>query len=252
MADPTPPSTTVVTDPAFKRLKTLTMASLCLNGLILLLIVLGAIAHHHQKERGFGGRDGSRDGGRFGGGCAMRFEHHRFFGGGPGMFRGPQGGWGGGGWNQRGGQGFGGQGGGGGQQGGPGFGGQGGNGFGPGGGGGFNRFGGGPGPGMPNMGRGGMGGLINGDPAKMTDMVLNQLSGKLNLTDDEKAKIKPILQDQITAIQKQMEAQRQAMQKQIEDTKAKIKPLLTPDQQKQLDALPIPGQKPSPPPGDGK
>jgi Spy/CpxP family protein refolding chaperone len=49
-----------------------------------------------------------------------------------------------------------------------------------------------------------------------------------------------------------MEAQRQAMQKQIEDTRAKIKPLLTPDQQKQLDALPIPGQKPSPPPGDGK
>ena len=41
-----------------------------------------------------------------------------------------------------------------------------------------------------------------------------------------------------------METQRAAMQKQIEDTKAKIKPLLNADQQKQLDALPMPGQKP--------
>jgi Spy/CpxP family protein refolding chaperone len=79
----------------------------------------------------------------------------------------------------------------------------------------------------------------------MTDSILNHLSTTLTLTDDEKAKIKPIVEQQVAEIQKQMEAQRQALQKQIEDGKAKIKPLLTPDQQKQLDAMPIPGQKPA-------
>ena len=96
----------------------------------------------------------------------------------------------------------------------------------------------------------GMGGPMGAppDPAKMTDNVLNMLSTKLTLTDDQKAKLKPIIADQVTQIQKDMEAQRAAMQKDIEDAKAKIKPLLTPDQQKQLDALPIPGQKGPPPP----
>ena len=84
------------------------------------------------------------------------------------------------------------------------------------------------------------------DPAKMTDMMLNHLSNKLILTDDEIAKIKPIIEAQVTATQKEMEVQHAAMQKQFEDTKAKIKPLLTPDQQKQLDAIPLPGQKPPP------
>jgi len=103
----------------------------------------------------------------------------------------------------------------------------------------FHNFG---GPGMPGM----MGKNKNGppDPAKVTDGILNHLSEKLTLTDDQKAKIKPIIEQQVTEIQKQLEAQRQEIQKQIEDTKAKIKPLLTPDQQKQLDAMPLPGQKP--------
>ena len=35
-----------------------------------------------------------------------------------------------------------------------------------------------------------------------------------------------------------------ARQKALEDAKAKIRALLTPDQQKQLDAIPLPGQKP--------
>jgi hypothetical protein len=100
-------------------------------------------------------------------------------------------------------------------------------------------FGGGPGFGG---GRGMMGG---GDPAKMTDGIVDMLTKKLTLTDDEKAKIKPIILDQVTQTQKDMDTQRQAMQKRIEDTKAKIKPLLTADQQKQLDALPLPGQKKS-------
>ena len=49
-------------------------------------------------------------------------------------------------------------------------------------------------------------------------------------------------------LQKQMETQRAAMQKQIEDAKAKIKPFLTADQQKELDAMPVPGPRPPPPP----
>jgi hypothetical protein len=42
-----------------------------------------------------------------------------------------------------------------------------------------------------------------------------------------------------------MEAQHAAMLKSMEDTRAKIKPLLTADQQKALDAMPLPGQKPA-------
>ncbi len=109
------------------------------------------------------------------------------------------------------------------------------------------------GPGMMQRGGFGMGGMRdrgqNGppDPAKMTDMMLNRLSTQLTLTDDEKAKIKPIILEQATQMQKDMEAQRLARQKAMEDTKAKIKALLTADQQKQLDAIPLPGEKP---PGD--
>ena len=89
----------------------------------------------------------------------------------------------------------------------------------------------------------------------MSQDILDHLSQKLSLTDDEKAKVKPILDQQVADIQKQMEAvrdavkkqidaQHEAMKKQIEDAKAKIRPLLTPDQQKQLDALQLTGPKP--------
>ncbi len=97
----------------------------------------------------------------------------------------------------------------------------------------------------------GMGGMMGGgpgqapDPAKVTDMVLNQLNAKLALTDDQKAKIKPIIQDQVAQMQKDMEAQRAAKEKAMEDAKAKIRALLNADQQKQLDAIPLPGQKPA-------
>ena len=84
------------------------------------------------------------------------------------------------------------------------------------------------------------------DPARMSDDILSHLSQRLTLTDDEKAKIKPIIDEQVGEIQKQREAQRAAVQKQIQDAKAKIKTLLTPDQQKELDALPLPGQPPGP------
>ena len=128
----------------------------------------------------------------------------------------------------------------------------------------FHRFGGEFGPGQPWGGNGrfggnnpanfqrgpdGMGGMMGSqknppDPAKMTDNILNHLTKTLTLTDDQKAKIKPIVEQQVAAMQKQMEAQRAAMQKQIADAKAQIRPLLTADQQKQLDAMPLPGQKP--------
>ncbi len=78
----------------------------------------------------------------------------------------------------------------------------------------------------------------------MTDGVLRMLTDKLTLSDDQKAKIKPIIADQVAQIQKQGEAMREAFKKQVEDAKAKIKPLLNADQQKDLDALPIPGAKP--------
>jgi hypothetical protein len=223
MAETVPSEKIVTVTPGhLGRLWTLTIASLVLNALILLLIVAGVIIHHHRHKHhhGFGG-SGGRDGGCFRGHCQMgggdRFHH-----------------FGGSGWGRQGG--FGGHGGGGGFRGGN-----------DGGGHDGNRFG---GDGNDNSNSGGFGsgaGQKHGppDPAKMTDMVMAHLSDKLTLTDDEKTKIKPIVQEQIADIQKQMETQRQAMQKQIEDAKAKIRPLLTSDQQKQFDAMPIPGQKPA-------
>jgi hypothetical protein len=193
---------------AIKRLRTLTIVSLSLNGLILFLIILGAIIHHHRMERGFGGPgDGPRFQDRGPGGDDRRF--HRF---------------GSGGWGQRGGFDRGDRFGGGrpqedGSRGGP------------------DRGPGGPPPGMPGMGG------ERPDPAKMGERIMDHLSQKLSLTEDEKAKIKPIVDAQVADVQKQMEDQRAAMQKQVEDARAKIRPLLTADQQKQLDALPLPGQE---------
>jgi len=80
-------------------------------------------------------------------------------------------------------------------------------------------------------------------PVAMADFVLSRLAEKLTLTDDEKAKIRPIIEQQVTDFEKQMEVQHAAVQKQFEDTKAAIKPLLDADQQKQLDSLPLPGPR---------
>ena len=231
---PVPPERTVVVANT-GRLWTLTIISLLFNGLILFLIIVGAIIHHHRmKHHGFGG---GRDGGGKGfcqecsqGGFQRHHFHHfgmdrggRFgddqsFGGqgrGEGNF-GDRGGWG--------------------REGGPGKE-EGGRGFGMG-----RHFG--PGGGGP------MDGMDSHDPAKMSDMVMDHLTKTLTLTDDQKAKIKPIVDASVAQFQKDAEAQHQAMQKQIEDTKAKIKPLLNVDQQKELDQLPVPGQKPMGADGD--
>jgi hypothetical protein len=118
----------------------------------------------------------------------------------------------------------------------------------------FHRFGGGFGPGNfgggPGFGMRGNPGMMAGpksppDADTMTDMMLAHLTQALTLSDDQKAKIKPIIAQQVDDMQKQMEAQRAAMQKRIADARVLIRPLLNADQQKQLDALPIPGQKPA-------
>jgi hypothetical protein len=82
------------------------------------------------------------------------------------------------------------------------------------------------------------------DPARMTDAILAHLTQELTLTDDQKAKIKPIVAAQVAQFQKDAEDRKAAMQKEFADGKAKIKPILNADQQKQLDAMPMPGQKP--------
>jgi len=245
---PTPPipvtpsvieRTTVVDARQLCRLWTFTYISIGLNVVILAAFLVGAIMHHHHKHHGFDGR------GDFGprGGCyAMMggrggFGHgfHHFGGMDMGMMRGQ--GWGGmpGGFDKAG------------PDGGPGP-------MAMDDGPGMDNFG---GPGMMGRMHGGigggpgMGGMMGGgpnempDPAKMTDMVLNQLTAKLTLTDDQKAKVKPIIQEQVTQMQKDMEARRAAMQKSMEDAKAKVRALLNADQQKQLDAIPLPGQKPA-------
>lgn len=214
----TPEKTVIVQHNSLGRLWTLTIVSLCLNGLILLFLLGAAFCHHHRGHRGFAGGPGW-DGDRGEHQCQMAFNHHGHHFGGyfegqcpmsregcPDMMREP-GDWHGHGEDAEM----------------------------PG------------GPGMHGM----MGGHFGPpDPAKMTDGILGFLSNKLTLTDDEKAKIKPIVEQQVAQMQKDMEAQRLAMQKKIADAKAQIRPLLTPDQQKQLDALPIPGQKPADKPAD--
>jgi len=202
---PTPNDKTVIVPTSHLcKLWTMTVVSLVLNAVIIVLLLVGAIIHHHQMHRGFADR-GERHFARM---MAMNQ-----------------------GWNVP--QGFrGGSMGGG-------------------------RF---EGPG-PMDGGPGMGGMMGReksgppDPAKMSQDILDHLSQQLSLTGDEQAKVKPILDQQVADIQKQMEtlrdsvkkqmdAQHEAMKKQIEDTKVKIRPLLTPEQQKDLAALHLTGQKP--------
>jgi hypothetical protein len=64
---------------------------------------------------------------------------------------------------------------------------------------------------------GGMGGREGHDPKEQLEKML---SNRLELTDDEKAKLKQLIDDE------------------AKDFKTKLRASLTPDQQKQLDALP--------------
>jgi hypothetical protein len=96
-----------------------------------------------------------------------------------------------------------------------------------------------------NMGAPPENGMAARDPSQITDDILNRLNGQLSLTEDEKAKIKPIIQADVDQFQKEAATWHQALQKRFEDTKAQIRPLLDADQQKKLDQLPAPGH-----PGD--
>jgi hypothetical protein len=209
---PATPERTVVVPARPSRLVTILTI---VNSVVLALIILGAIIHHHrmkhEQEQGFAGRD--RDGGgrfeRGGPGDFEKFHHPRHFGfdGGPGGGRDG---------------GFGGPGAGMGHQRGMGMRGD---------------------MGMPRGG-GGMGMMgRNANPDQMTDALLQHLGTQLGLTDDQKAKIKPLVQADVTEMQKNAQAFRESMQKEMEDAKAKLRPLLNADQQKQLDAMPMPGPK---------
>lgn len=228
--DPSSTDQHAIINRQLRRLRVLTIVSLSFSGLILFLILLGAIFHHHHRCHGYcGGRDFGRDG--FHGG----FHHHHF------MDRGD---WGhGGGFHHFGGARFDDR------DRGPDSDDQGpprkdDSGFVPQGGIGVGGFGGDKGPGQPHPG---MGMMHPADPAKLTDGILAHLTQQLTLSDDQKARIKPIISQGIAQFQKDMEERKQAMQKQIEDAKAKIKPILNADQQKQFDEMPMPGQKPAEP-----
>jgi len=205
---PTPPEKTVIVNNTSDRLRTLVYLSLGLNALILAVLIIAGFHHHRQLHQGFS---------RFGDG--PRGEHframergfdHRFHDFGGHKF-------------------------------------------------GMNRdeeemngcdagmcpaMGSGPGPGAPLMGGPGMSMMGRGEPpspTEMTDRMVNGLTNQLSLTEEQKTKLHPIIEQQVAQMQKDMEAHRQAMQKLMEETKAKIKPILDADQQKKLEQLKPPG-----------
>ena len=74
--------------------------------------------------------------------------------------------------------------------------------------------------------------------------MLEHLSQELNLTDDQKSKVKPILEEQSKQMQdlrqstSTSEPDRRAKMKQIhENTLSQLRPILTSDQQKKLDEM---------------
>jgi Spy/CpxP family protein refolding chaperone len=76
------------------------------------------------------------------------------------------------------------------------------------------------------------------------DAQLDHMSQALNLTDDQKAKIKPILEEQSKKMHDLMqdssvsqEDRRAKFQEIHEDTMSKVRPLLNDDQQKKMDAM---------------
>src|SRR5690348_1729998 len=76
------------------------------------------------------------------------------------------------------------------------------------------------------------------------DTMLDRMSKELNLTDDQKAKIKPILEEQTKQMQdlrqntSASDQDRRAKMKQIhENTMSQVRPILTADQQKKLDEM---------------
>ena len=73
------------------------------------------------------------------------------------------------------------------------------------------------------------------NPQEMADHRLDRLSGNYTLTDAQKNQLRPILLQAATDAQKSMEDERKARTTAMEATRAKIRAVLTPDQQKQFD-----------------
>jgi Spy/CpxP family protein refolding chaperone len=74
-------------------------------------------------------------------------------------------------------------------------------------------------------------------PHHMMENPLEHLSKDLNLTDEQKTKVQPIIDQtkpQIAAIHKEAMDKMHAL---LESTTAQIRPLLTPEQQKKFDAM---------------
>jgi periplasmic protein CpxP/Spy len=76
-----------------------------------------------------------------------------------------------------------------------------------------------------------------GGPHQMMENPLEHLSKDLNLTDDQKAKVQPIIDQtrpQLIAIHKEAMEKMHAL---MESAGAQIRPLLTPEQQQKYDAM---------------
>ena len=94
------------------------------------------------------------------------------------------------------------------------------------------------------MGQGHGHGMGHGHGAMSADEHLQMLSEKLNLTDDQKAKIKPILEQHLKdrdAIMKDqslsMDQKHEKMKASMDDSRAQIDPILNDQQKKQLDQM---------------
>lgn len=93
-------------------------------------------------------------------------------------------------------------------------------------------------------GHGHGGGEGHGHGMMNADAMLDHMSKELSLTDDQKAKIKPILDEQMKQMQDARQSSstsdqdRRAKMKQIhENTMSQIRPILTSDQQKKLEEM---------------
>lgn len=93
-------------------------------------------------------------------------------------------------------------------------------------------------------GHGHGGGEGHGRGMMNADAMLDHMSKELSLTDDQKAKIKPILDEQMKQMQDARQSSstsdqdRRAKMKQIhENTMSQIRPILTSDQQKKLEEM---------------